>query len=57
MTLAESVDGTGFLMLATQIYDEEGSIGWRDGFRLLKMEYLKINDDGTYDVIQTVNYE
>lgn len=57
MTLAESVDGTGYIMLATEIYDEEGSIGWRDGFRLLKMEYLKLNGDGTYDVIQTVQYE
>lgn len=57
MTLAESVDGTGYIMFATQVYDPEGSIGWRDGFRLLKMEYLRLNGEGGYDIIQTVVYE
>ena len=57
MTLAECVDGQGYIMYATHIYDEEGSIGWRDGFRLQKMEYLRLNGEGSYDIIQTVFYE
>lgn len=57
MTLGESVDGNGYIMYATQVYDPEGSVGWRDGFRLLKMEYLRLNNDGTYNVIQAVVYE
>lgn len=57
MTLAERVGENGFVMLATHVYDEEGSIGWRDGFRLLKMEYLKTNGDGSFDVLKTVDYE
>lgn len=54
--LAETVDGQGYCMVANRIFDEEGSIGWRDAFRLLDMEYIHINADGTYDVISRVKY-
>lgn len=57
LTLAEPVDENAFIMLATEVYDAEGSIGWRDGFRLLKMEYLKTNGDGSYDILTSVDYE
>lgn len=56
LLLAEEVDGQGYLMVANRVFDEEGSIGWRDGFRLLDMEYMHILTDGTYDVISHVSY-
>lgn len=43
---SENVNGTAFLMRAKEIFDDSASIGWRDGFRLITMEYLMINEAG-----------
>lgn len=53
---SEIIDNTGYCMVCKMVYDEEGSIGWRDGFRILSMEYIRVNDDGSYSVIDKINY-
>ncbi len=46
-----------YIMRATQIRDEAASIGWRDAFRCLKMEYLRYNYyNGEVEVLATIEY-
>ncbi|MCQ2534261.1 MAG: hypothetical protein MJ172_06815 [Clostridia bacterium] len=51
----ERVDGIGFFMRAKVVFDDSASIGWRDGFRLVTMEYLLINENG--ELISLINVD
>ena len=46
-----------YVMRVTQIREESASIGWRDGFRCIRMEYLRFNyANGETEVIATIEY-
>jgi len=60
LILAENVMVGGneiFAMRASQIYDADGSIGWRDGYRAIKIEYVRIDTKtGKAEVILTQDH-
>lgn len=48
----------GYIMCAREVYDEDASIGWRDGYRLLQMDYYRVSHrTGEYELIASVEYE
>lgn len=54
LLVAENVDGICYTMRCDMVYDEEGSIGWRDGFRLLKTEYIRAEDNNVFSIFTSV---
>lgn len=57
LLVAENVDGICYTMRCNMVYDEEGSIGWRDGFRLLKIDYIFADHSGQYDILSSIETE
>ena len=46
-----------YAMRVTEIYDMDGAVGWRDGYRANKMEYVRIDKRaGKMQVILTLNH-
>lgn len=54
LLVAENVDGICYAMRCDMVYDEEGSIGWRDGFRLLKTEYIRAEGNNVFSIFTSV---
>lgn len=47
-----------FAMRVYQVYDEDGAVGWRDGYRANRIDYVRINAvTGKAETILTLNYK
>ncbi|MCQ2549707.1 MAG: hypothetical protein MJ134_06670 [Lachnospiraceae bacterium] len=54
LLIAENVNGICYTMRCDMVYDEEGSIGWRDGFRLLNVDYIIADHSGQYNILSSI---